>query len=73
MEQQMIFCPHCGEGYWITPMTLKIHCYQCGELVFHRGLAGFVDWEAMVARTTLGQASHTRTTHLPPLQSTIGG
>jgi hypothetical protein len=48
MEQHLIFCPHCGERYWITPMTLKIHCYQCGELVFHRGLAGFIDWEAMI-------------------------
>ena len=46
MEQHLMFCPHCGEGYWITPLTLKIHCYHCGELVFHRGLAGFVDWEA---------------------------
>ena len=51
MEQQMIFCPHCGEGYWITPLTLKIHCYQCGELVFHRGLTGFIDWEAGVIQT----------------------
>ena len=47
MEKQMIICPQCGEGYWLTPMTLKIHCSRCGTLVFHRGLAGFIEWEAM--------------------------
>ena len=47
MEQHMIICPECGEGYWVSPMTLKIHCHHCGTLVFHRGLAGFINWHTM--------------------------
>ena len=49
MEQYMIICPECGEGYWITPLTLKVQCHRCGSLVFHRGLAGFIDWQAMIS------------------------
>jgi ribosomal protein S27AE len=48
MEQHMIICPECGEGHWLSPMTLKIKCHRCGSLVFHRGLAGFIDWQAMI-------------------------
>jgi len=51
MEQHMIICPECGEGYWISPLTLKIQCHRCGALVFHRGLAGFIDWQAMISNS----------------------
>jgi hypothetical protein len=62
MEQYMIICPECGEGYWVSPMTLKIHCHNCGTLVFHRGLAGFIDWQAMAIEAQ--RAPHSRQLHM---------
>jgi hypothetical protein len=47
MEQYLIICQHCGEAHFLTPQTLKLQCRNCGKLIFHRGLAGTIDWAAM--------------------------
>jgi uncharacterized protein (DUF983 family) len=55
MEQQLIFCPNCGEGYWVTPMTLKIQCQRCGELVYQRGFDLPIEWEAALSPLPRGK------------------
>ncbi len=47
MEQYLIICQHCGEAHLLTPQTLKFQCKNCGKLIFHRGLAGLIDWETI--------------------------